>query len=226
MFKSMVTLMRGRAAAAEEAVADRHALMILDQQMRDGQAGLARLQRAMATALAEEAQETRRQDSTLARIADLEARTRAALASGQDALAHEAAEQIAGLEMERDASQQARTSFAAEIARLRRAVTQTTARLAALDRGRRAARVAEAVRVARQGRMEPAPAHRATLSEAEATLARLREQQTQAEAANNHLDDIQAPAPSLDDRLAAAGCGPATRPTAASVLARLHATGA
>lgn len=45
-------------------------------------------------------------------------------------------------------------------------MTQATQRVAALERGRRAARVAEAVRVALQGRLEPAPADRATLAEA------------------------------------------------------------
>lgn len=221
MFKTMATLIRGRAIAAEEAMADRHALEILDQQMRDTRAGLTSLQRALAVALAEEAQEARRHQAVLARIADLETRTRAALAAGQDALATEAAEAIADQEQERDAGRHAQTSLAAEIARLRRAVTQATQRVAALERGRRAARVAEAVRVARQGRLEPAPADRATLAEAEATLTRLRAQQSHAESADAFLDEITATA-SLDDRLAAAGAGPATRPTAATILARLR----
>ncbi len=221
MFKTMVTLMRGRAAAAEEQMADRHALAILDQQMRDTRSSLAALQRALATALAEEAQEARRHQAVLTRIAELETRTRAALAAGQDALATEAAEAIAGLEQERDAGAGARASFAAEITRLRRAVATTGQRVAALERGRRSARVAEAVRVARQGRMEPAPQDRATLSEAEATLTRLRAQQTQAEAADAFLDEVEGAA-TLDERMAAAGVGPDIRPTAASVLARLR----
>lgn len=225
MFKTMITLMRGQAAAAGESLADRNALAILDQQMRDTRVSLASLQRALATALAEEAQEARRHQAVLARIAELETRTRAAITAGHNALANEAAEAIAGLEQERDAGAGARASFAAEIARLRRAVATTGQRVAALERGRRAARVAEAVRVARQGRMEPAPQDRATLAEAEATLSRLRQQQTHAAAADGFLEEIAEPA-SLDDRMAAAaaaaGAGPATRPTAASVRARLR----
>ena len=221
MFKTMVTLMRSRAAAAEEALMDRNALAILDQQMRDTRAGLMSLQRALATALAEEAQEARRHQAVLARIEELELRTRAALFAGQEDLAMEAAEAIAGLEQERDAGHEACTSFAAAIARLRRAVAGAGQRIAALERGRRSARVAEAVRTARQGRMEAAPPDRATLSEAKTTLARLRTQQMQAEAADAFLDEVTGPS-SLDDRMACAGLGPAPRPTAASVLARLR----
>ena len=220
MFKDVVTLLRGRIAATEEAMVDRNALLILNQQMRDTQTGVAALQRALATALAEEAQEARRHEAVLARIADLENRARAAIAAGQNELATEAAEGIAGLEVERDAGMQARAAFATEITRLRRAASNATNRLASLERGRRMARVAEAMRVARQGRMEAAPHDRSTMAEAEATLARLREQQAQAEAADRFLDEITEPT-TLEDRLATAGCGPATRPTAATVLARL-----
>ena len=220
MFKSMVTLIRAQAAAAEEQFGDRNALMILDQQLRDAQAGHAGLQRALATALAEEAHEARRREAVVARIASLEERTRAALVAGKEDLATEVCEAIAGLEMERDAGDQSRAAFAAEIRRLRRAVATAGQRIAALQRGRRTARVAQAVRASRQGRMEAAPQHRATLAEAEATLSRLREQQVHAATADAFLDEIDEPA-SLDERLTAAGCGPATRPTAASVLARL-----
>ncbi len=220
MFKSMVTLIRGQAAAAEEQFADRNALLMLDQQIRDAQAGHAGLQRALATALAEGAQEGRRREAVAARIVSLEQRVRSALASGQQDLATEVCEAIAGLEMERDAGDQARAGFADEIRRLRRAVAAAGLRIAGLQRGRRTARVAHAVRVSRQGRMEAAPQHRATIAEAEATLSRLREQQVHAATEDAFLDEIDEPA-SLDERLDAAGCGPATRPTAASVLARI-----
>ena len=60
MIKTFITLMRGSAAASAEELADRHALLILDQQMRDCQASLGRSQRALAVALAEDAREGQR----------------------------------------------------------------------------------------------------------------------------------------------------------------------
>ncbi|MGI4955110.1 MAG: PspA/IM30 family protein, partial [Janthinobacterium lividum] len=119
MFKTVVTLLRGSAAAAAEDLADRNALLILDQQMRDAQAQFGAAQRALAIAMAENAQEVRRTASLDEQIARLEARTRAALAGGRDDLALEAAEAIAALETERDTGRQAAGLFATEIVRLR-----------------------------------------------------------------------------------------------------------
>ena len=219
MFKTIVTLMRGAAAAAEEDLADRNALLILDQQMRDVQGGLQAAQRALAAALAEDGGEERRLAAVAGRIAGLEAGARAALAGSREDLAAEAAEAIAALEGEAEAGRQARALFATEITRLRRVVDRSQQRLAALQRGRRVARVAEAVRVSRRGRIEAGGPNQCTLTEAEATLTRLRDRQLQAEAAEDALDGIEQPA--VEELLGAAGFGPAARPSAASVLARL-----
>ena len=223
MFKTVVTLMRGSAAAAAEDLADRNALLVLDQQMRDATSTLNRAQRALAVAMAEDAAEGRRAAAASERIATLEIRARAALAGTREDLALEVAEIIAGLEADRDATAAARRAFAVVIARLRGDVADAGRRLAELDRGRRLARVAEAVRVSRQGRIEATRPELCTLSEAEATLTRLQERQARAAAAEDALDGI-APATrpqTVEDRLAEAGFGPALRPTAASVLARL-----
>ena len=106
---------------------------------------------------------------------------------------------------------------------MRRHVAQSGRRLAELHRGRSIARVAEAVRISRRGRIEPADPALCTLSDAEVTLARLRERQTRTADAHSFLDEIDTPAdqPSTEERLAEAGFGPATRPTAAAILARL-----
>jgi phage shock protein A len=215
MFKTFTTLCRGAAAANAEDFADQNALLILDQQMRDAQAGLGRAQRALAVALAEAAQEARRGAALAERIA--------ALAGGEGALAMAAAETIAELANERDAGERAVALFAAEIGRLRRQVGDAERRLAELQRGRRVARVAEAVRRSRQGGVLAGPAAD-RLSEAEATLARLRERQEQAMTADAALDALSgaSQAPSVEDRLADAGFGPATRVTAAAVFARLQ----
>ena len=81
MFKTVLTLFRGRVAAAEEELEDRTALLILDQQMRDAAAAVERSKRALALAIAQDQQEGRRLDTTNERIADLEVRATAALDS-------------------------------------------------------------------------------------------------------------------------------------------------
>ena len=224
MIKTLSLLLRGSAAAAAEDLADTHALLLLDQQMRDAEAALVRAQRALAVARAEDAQEGRRVEALLVRVAELEPRARAALAAGREDLATEAAEAIAVLEADADAARQARTLFAGEIARLQAAVARDTQRFAALGRGRRLARAAEAVRVGRRGRVEPAADGRGTLSDAEALLARLQERQTRGAAALDLLDEASGTGASahLDQRLAEAGFGGPGTPCAAGVLARLR----
>ena len=224
MIKTLITLVRGRTVAIADEVADQNALLILDQQMRDAAGALDRAKKALAVAIAQESQEGQRLDATRARIDDLETRAVGAIKAGRDDLATEAAEAIATLEAERDASATACTLFAAEIAKLRGHVRQQQMRFSQLERGRRIARAVEAVRVARRGRIEAAPIFEGTLAEAEATLDRLREHQVEADAAEAAFDALDAATGpiAVAETLSAAGFGPRLRPSAADVLARLR----
>src|SRR6188472_52456 len=98
MLKTIVTLFRGAAFRAEEEFADRSALLILDQQIRDSAAGIERAKRERAVA---------------------------AISGGSDELAAEAAEAIAVMEMDRDSIREARATFAREIAGLKAAVRKS-----------------------------------------------------------------------------------------------------
>jgi phage shock protein A len=224
MLKTLITLVRGRTALIAEEIADQNALQILDQQMRDATGTLDRAKKALAVAIAQESQEGQRLDATHSRIADLETRAVAAIEAGRDDLATEAAETVAALEAERDASLTARALFAAEIAKLKGHVLQQQMRFSQLERGRRIARAAEAVRVARQGRIEGAPIFAGTLAEAETTLARLREHQVEADTAEATFEALDAATGpiAVAEKLSAEGFGPRLRPDAADVLARLR----
>jgi phage shock protein A len=225
MFKTVLTLFRGSVAAAGEELEGRNALLILDQQMRDAAGAVERAKRTLALAIAQDQQEGRRLDATNARIADLEVRATAALDGGREDLAREAAGQIATLEADRDAAMTARALFASEIARLKRQVASAEVRITDLDRGRRIARAAEAVRALRRGGVEAARPYESTLPEAENTLKRLRERQLEAQAADEALTELDAANGPLAtaEKLAEQGFGPRLKSTADDVLARLHA---
>jgi phage shock protein A len=225
MFKTVLTLFRGSVDAAEEDFESRNALLILDQQMRDAAAAVDSAKRTLALAIAQDQQEGRRLDATNARIADLEVRATAALEGGREDLAWEAAESIAALEADRDAAMTARALFASEITRLRRHVANAQARITELDRGRRVARASEAVRALRRSGIEAASPYESTLPEAENTLRRLRERQTEARAADEALVEIDAASGPLAtaEKLAEQGFGPRLKSTADDVLARLKA---
>ena len=225
MFKTVLTIFRGSVAAAGEELEDRTALLVLDQQMRDAGSAVERSKRTLALAIAQDQMEGRRLDATCARIADLELRATAALDGGREDLAREAAQQIANLEADRDAAMTARTLFASEITRLKRQVAGAEARITDLDRGRRLARAAEAVRALRRGGIEAARPYESTLPEAENTLKRLRERQIEAQAADEALIELDAASGPLAtaEKLAEQGFGPRLKSTADDVLARLNA---
>jgi phage shock protein A len=216
MFKQLVTLFRGKAHDAAEAVAHRNALVILDQQIRDAGVAIRSAQRELAIAIAEDRQESERIDRLSGQIADLEVRARAALAGGREDLALMAAGTIAELEMDRDAATRASALYRAEIARSRQMVGDAERRFAELRRGRRLARVGEAVSRSRPGGMAAS-----AMRDAEATLAALRTRRVTHSMADEALDEMTHTPAQIGLRLAQEGFGPAAGPTAASVLARL-----
>ncbi len=224
MFKTFVTFLRGRNFEAVEAFGDANAMTILDQQVRDASADLDRARRALAIATAQEDAEARRRTAAKARLADLETRAGTALDAGRDDLAREAAEAIAAMEIDLASAEAAGASFARECAKLRAMTANAERRLVELERGRRAARAAEAVRPLRSEGACHLGGGSSALRDAEATLKRLRERQLEDEAATAAIEAMEgsAGADLVAEKLEAAGFGTATKPTAETVLARLR----
>ena len=222
MFKQIVMLIRGRAHEAEEAFGDRHALPILAQQIRDAARGVESARRAVALAIAQNRLEKENAERLSARIDDLETRAIAALEKGREDLATEAAASIARLETELLNARQVQAEFTDGIDRLRQAVRQSETRLAALRRGERLAEARDRTR--RLSRDVPGN-DLATLSDAEATLARLETRQREAELTAEALVELEErPDPTaLAEKLAAAGCGRPLVTSAEDVLERLRA---
>src|SRR5258708_2035703 len=170
MLKTILTLVRGAAFRADEELTDRSALLILDQQIRDSAAGIERAKRALAVAIAQDEAEGKRLETTLTRVADLEERAVAALNSGNEKLAAEAAKAIAVIEADRASLCEAHPTFAREIGSLKATVRKSAARLAELERGRRIASAAESVRRLKAGSGLMAPGGANALADAEQTL--------------------------------------------------------
>ncbi|QND15223.1 PspA/IM30 family protein [Rhizobium leguminosarum bv. trifolii] len=220
MFKLISILLRGRAHDAEQAFADCHAVPLLAQQIRDAAQLIQSARRSVAVAIAQNEQEKGQHAAIVARIADLENRASAALAKGNEALAREAAEAIAYLEAERDASEKAQGQFTSSIDKLKAIVRASEARLQELQRGERLAR---ATQEAQKLDVVVAGPGLATLDDAEETLARLRLRQSQNELTAAALKDMEGairPA-GIIEKLANAGFGAPLRSSADDVLVRL-----
>ncbi len=221
MYKQIVTLFRGRAFETQEAIVDAHALTILRQQIRDCAEAVSASRKAVAIAMAQNEQEILQCVKIKTRIADLEARTIHALEQNKLELAHEAAETIAILEMERDSSLSAQSNFSREISRLKGILRQSETRLKDIERGHRIAAVTEKTQNLReQGTGSTLNA----LRDAEATLARLQIRQRQIDVTDEVMAEMDKAAdPSaLSEKLAAAGCGTPTKTGADDVLKRLQ----
>ncbi|MEM6495300.1 MAG: PspA/IM30 family protein [Pseudomonadota bacterium] len=220
MYKQVWTLIRGTAYSATESFTDRHALLILQQQMRDSAQAVAVARKAVALAMAQNKQEEEQYDRLLQSIEDLEERAVSALEQGKTDLAREAAETIAQLEAERDASQQAQHQFSAEIQQLKTNVRDAESRLRDLQRGHR---LADATDKAHRLRQQVPATGLASLSEAEATLERLRQRQREIDLtaeAMRELDVNDSPS-RISEKLAEAGCGKPIKSSADDVLDRL-----
>ena len=220
MFKSLFALARGHANDTAEAVADANAPVILRQHMRDSTLAVERARKAVAVAIAQNEAEARHSSKLAERIADIEKRTIAAIEQGKDDLAREAAETIALLEAEREASLDAQRRAGGEIERLKRIVREAQAKLRELQRGQRIAIASESTRTLKTGIPNSGLA---ALKDAEATLARMRDRQTQIEATDAAMAelDIASDPGRMTVRLAEAGCGTPLHCGADSVLERL-----
>jgi phage shock protein A len=171
--------------------------------------------RALAVAVAEETRETERRLALIAKTTDLEQRAIAALRAGRDDLATQAAEAIAAMTTDIDASERASHRFVAEVALARREVEAQRRRLSELDRGRRLARIGDALTAT----IQASETGLDSFSEAEAALAKV--------VANNHdarvvRQEMAAPAEQLIERMSDAGFGEPVQIRASDVPARLR----
>jgi phage shock protein A len=172
--------------------------------------------RGLAVAMAEEARETERRTNLAAKAGDLEERALEALRAGREDLAAQAAEAIASMATDINASEQAARRFAAEVALARREVDAQRRRLSDLDRGRRLARIGDALTAAAYTSRNGLD----SFSEAEAALAQL--------VADHHdarlvREEMALPADYLIERMSEAGFGEPVQVRACDVLARLRA---
>ena len=223
VLKVFTTLVRGAVAEAEEAVFDANAVRVLEQQLRDAAGALEHSKRELACAMAHRSSEARAVEALSQRIGDLETSAVDALNGAREDLAQEAATVIAANEDERLAREAAMKKFDVDIARLKRLVEDGGARLTDLRRGLELARAQEALRRAGANGRRAVATGTGALRDAEATLAKIREQHAKADDVAAALDELErkSSGADLDQRMAAAGFGTSIKTKPADVLARL-----
>lgn len=223
MFNVLKTLFQGASARAEEQLVDAFAIDLIEQKIREADAGLAAAKQTLAALIVRQRSEQQTLDRVEAHVADLEARVRQALAAGRDDLASDGASAIAELENERAVRRDTLSQLQHRIARTQGSVAKAHRRIIDLRQGMISARAADAERKA-QKTLNRSLGSTAAAREAEELIARVMNQSDPL-AESEVLDEIDAGLgnTAIRDRLGAAGFGQKARVDASDVLARLKA---
>ena len=129
LWAKVATAVRGGVSEAGEAIVDNQALRILDQEIRDADNNLIKSKDALTGIIAKRKLADKKVESLTNSLAEYEGYAMQALDKGNDSLATEIAEKIAGFETELIAEEGLAKSFTDSEAQLRKAVAQTEANL-------------------------------------------------------------------------------------------------
>jgi phage shock protein A len=129
IWAKVATAVRGGVSEAGEAIVDNQALRILDQEIRDADNGLIKSKDALTGIIAKRKLADKKVGSLKTSLTEYEGYAMQALDKGDEVLATEISEKIAGFETELMAEEGLAKSFVDNEAQLRKAVAQTEANL-------------------------------------------------------------------------------------------------
>lgn len=221
MFRTLKTLITGANARAEEKVRDTYSIELIEQKIREAQAGLQAAKATLASLIQRSRAEGRQIEVLETRLKDMTIRTKEALKGGRDDLAGEAAQAVAEMENELILRRETASRLDTRILRLRQSVEATSRRIIDLKQG---AVAAKAVRQEQniQKRLNTTLAGQSPIGEAEVLIERVLSRDDPFEQSEILKEiDQGLRRENIGDRLADAGFGPATKVTADDVLKRL-----
>ena len=221
MLNMLSTLMKGARAQAEEKITGHFAIDLINQKIREAEAGLSAAKNTLASLIIRRRQEERALHELTSRKSDLEERTKQALADGKTKLANEAAAAIADLENEQTVRKQTLEGLTGRVERMRLSIEKAARRIVALRQSAITARAIDAERKA-QSRLLRSLQSNDAIAEAEVLIARVSEQDDpleQSEVLSEIEDHLSHE--NICEKMANAGYGSKTRVTAADVLERL-----
>ena len=129
IWAKVATAVRGGVSEAGEAIVDKQALRILDQEIRDSDSELGRSKEALTGIIAKRKLADKKVDSLKSSLTEYEGYAMQALNKDDDGLAIEIAEKIAGLETELLGEEGLAKAFSESEGQLRKTVGQTEANL-------------------------------------------------------------------------------------------------
>lgn len=130
LLQKILTLFRGTAHEAGQAVVDANALKILDQEIRDAGTELSRSKEELTKVMAQRQLQANRSKDRFAKKAEYETYIAGALRQGNEQLAREVAERLAAVENDLKNDEQAIASYDNSITQLKTAISATERKLA------------------------------------------------------------------------------------------------
>ena len=226
MFNLLKTLITGANAQAEEALTDRFAIDLIEQKIREADAGLSAAKNTLASLIVRQRNEERHLSRLNEEIADLEKRAGLALQDGNESLATDAAKAIADLINEQAIRQSTVDQLNQRVLRMQAAVAKANRRIIDLRQGMISARAVDAERRAQKS-LNRSIGSSTAMRDAETLIKRVMNTDDPLEQ-SDVLDEIDAglDGSSVRDGLAQAGYGDRSKVSAGDVLARLKAANA
>ena len=226
MFNLLKTLITGANAQAEEALTDHFAIDLIEQKIREADAGLSAAKNTLASLIVRQRNEERHLGRLKEEIADLEKRAGLALQDGNEGLATDAATAIADLINEQAIRQSTVDQLGQRMLRMQAAVAKANRRIIDLRQGMISARAVDAERRAQKS-LNRTIGSSSAMRDAETLIKRVVNTDDPLEQ-SDVLDEIDAGlnGASVRDRLAQAGYGDRSKVTAGDVLARLKTASA
>lgn len=221
MFGTLRTLIAGKNARAEENLRETYSIELIDQKIREAQAGLKAAKSTLASLMQRQRAENRQIDTLETRCKDLLGRAEEALENKREDLAGEAAEAVAEMENELRIRRETSQRLDARVLQLRTSVEKTHRRIIDLRQGAISAR---AVRHEQdvQTRLNRSVNASSPINEAEELIANVLKRDDPFEQ-GLILEEIDKGLnhENIADRMAAEGIGKGTKTTASDVLERL-----
>jgi phage shock protein A len=225
ILKKIMTAIRGGAREIGELVVDSNGTRIFEQEIKDAQSHLNKARQDLTEVMAKQMQAGRKVESLKSEIAEHEGYAGQALDKGDEALALEIADKIAGMDAELNEQTEVHDSYSAHVSRLKTMVKKTERQIREYERQLTMVKTTESVQKASAAITDNFASSNSKMLSAKDSLERIKKRQQdtydrlaaaeQLEAENSDKD--------LTDRMKAAGIGEQDK-NASSVLERIRAS--
>lgn len=222
IFKKLITAVRGGANEVGEAIVDTQAIRILEQELRDSKTALDDAKTNLTAIMAEKMGVDRKVKDLNEKIKEHEGYVLQAMDKGDEGLALEVANKIAGFEHDLNLQQGILDGYESKVTTLKKMIRQTERNIQAMDREISVVKTTEKVQKANDLASAKFSGSNSSLRSATDSLERIkmRQQKREDQAAAAMELENEEKGEDLQDRLEKAGIVD-TESSGASVLARL-----